>query len=221
MAGSNPVGSVGDNQEDLLFSRSLHLIPHLCPFWGFGKKVKKAGIPVKFSQGFHPHPKFSFATALSVGVESSAEYLDIDVSDDFTPESLKTRLNRALPAGITVLAAWDVPAGSPSLSTIIDRVRYRVTLPEGVGGDLALSAERFLARESCPFRRVKKNGPQEYDLRHELTCLSADGANLTMEIGRGKPLEFVAAITGLPPEELGSSRIEKLDVIFKDSSFHL
>ena len=83
----------------------------------FTRAVKRAGIPVRFSQGFHPHPKFSFATALSVGVESLAEYLDIEIAPGFGADRLRESLNLVLPAGIAVTAAASVPAKSPSLSS--------------------------------------------------------------------------------------------------------
>ena len=199
---------------------AMIFLSHLELLTLFTRAVKRAGIPVKFSQGFHPHPKFSFATALSVGVESSAEYLDMEIEPGFGADSVRENLNLVLPQGITVTAATSVPAKSPSLSAIMERVRYRITLPEGTA-NLPQQVEAFLEQESHPFSRVKKSGLQEYDLRHELHCLSAAENCLTMEIGRGKPLEFVAAITGLEPDRLKECRIEKLAVIFKDSSFSI
>jgi len=198
---------------------AMIFLSHLELLTLFIRAVKRADIPVKYSQGFHPHPKFSFATALSVGVESSAEYLDIEVAPEFDADSLREALNRSLPDGMAVISAWVVPAKSPSLSTIMERVRYRVTFPDALSAGLEPAAASFMALETFPFRRVKKNGPQEYDLRHELFSLIAGENSLTMEIGRGKPLEFVSAITGMPIKELEDCRIEKLEVIFKDSSF--
>jgi radical SAM-linked protein len=183
----------------------------------FTRAVKRAAIPVRFSLGFHPHPKFSFATALSVGVESSAEYLDVEIDAGFGADRLKESLNSVLPEGVAVLAAGSIPVKSPSLSTIMAGVRYRVTLSEAVA-ELPQKAAAFMATPSHPFSRLKKHGLQEYDLRHELYGLSAAENSLTMEIGRGKPLEFVAAITGLDAASLKACRIEKLAVIFKDSS---
>ncbi|TWJ17598.1 radical SAM-linked protein/radical SAM family uncharacterized protein [Geobacter argillaceus] len=181
----------------------------------FSRAVSRAGIPIRFSQGFHPHPKFSFATALSVGVESLAEYLDMEVAPGFGAEAVLARLNQALPKGMTVLEAWSVHPKATSLSVIMERVRYRVTLPMTVPS-LSASAERFLALESHPYRREKKGGSQEFDLRLELHCLTVGDTVMTMEIGRGKPLEFVAAITGLPLSDLGECRIEKVAVIFRE-----
>jgi radical SAM-linked protein len=155
-----------------------------------------------------------------VGVESFAEYLDIEIAPGFGADRLRENLNRVLPEGFSVMAAASIPAKSPSLSTIIERVRYRVTLPEKAA-DLQQQVETFMARSDFPFSRIKKHGLQEYDLRHELHSLSAVEHCLTMEIGRGKPLEFVTAITGLEADSLKECRIEKLAVIFKDSSFSI
>src|SRR6185369_7991570 len=155
--------------------------------------------------------------ALSVGVESFAEYLDLEVSAESGPDIIKEQLNASLPEGIAVIEAWTVPAKAPSLSTISERVRYRVTLPESMNIDLEGPAAVFLSSDSHPFKRVKKSGVQEYDLRHELQALHVEGRALEMEIGRGKPLEFVSAMTGVPITELSDCRIEKLEVIFNDS----
>jgi radical SAM family uncharacterized protein/radical SAM-linked protein len=197
---------------------AMIFLSHLELITLFTRAVKRAEIPVKYSMGFHPHPKFSFATALSVGVESYAEYLDIEVSSESGPEMIKQQLNASLPEGIAVTEAWIVPAKTPSLSMITERVRYRVYLSEGLNCNLEELAPLFLSSDSHPFKREKKSGIQEYDLRHELHSLNVQGRNLEMEIGRGKPLEFVSAITGVPIKELSDCRIEKLEVIFKDSS---
>jgi hypothetical protein len=98
----------------------------------------------------------------------------------------------------------------------MDTVRYRVTLPEDAATDLAGQAERFLARESCPVRKEKKGKISTYDLRRELTTLRTDGNVIELTVGRGKPLEYASAITGLSPEALQDARIEKLEVLFKE-----
>jgi hypothetical protein len=62
---------------------------------------------------------------------------------------------------------------------------------------------------------VKKGKCLELDLRKELSGLVATADSLEMVVRRGKPLEFVAAVTGLPEESLRPSRIEKLEVFFR------
>jgi len=218
--GAAPWGE-GTSRVRIRFTKtgSMRYLSHLEMINLFTRAVARGGIPVRFSQGFHPHPKFSFATALSVGVESRAEYLDMEVAAGFVAEAAMTALNAVLPEGMTVLEAREIPLKSESLSVIMDGVRYRVTLPEGMNLPLETMATGFLARDSYPYRRAKKGGDQEFDLREGLQSVTAGGNTLEMVIDRAKPLEYVAAITGLPLTELGDCSIEKLEVIFKDSSF--
>jgi radical SAM-linked protein len=199
----------------------MRFLSHLEMINLFSRGVARARIPIRFSQGFHPHPKFSFATALSVGVESRAEYMDMEIAAGFGAARVKEHLNSVLPEGMEILDACEIPLRSPSLSVIMDKVRYRVTLPGPVALDLHSCVENFLSRETWPIRREKKGKAQEIDLRRELHELKADAVSLEMLVGRGKPLEFAAAVTGLAPEELAEARIEKLDVIFKDSDSNI
>jgi radical SAM family uncharacterized protein/radical SAM-linked protein len=193
----------------------MRFLSHLEMLTLFVRAVSRAGIPMRYSQGFHPHPKFSFATALSVGIESHAEYMDMEVDAGYSAEELQQALNRTLPEGVRVLEAALVPMRALALSVIMERVRYRVTLPEQLAVDLEQKAAQFLALESWPLRREKKKGKAvEFDLRHELFELTVGERTLEMVVGRGKPVEFSGAILGLPAEALKEARLEKLEVLF-------
>jgi len=218
---SSPEHPAGAGQADrirLRFSKTgvMSLLSHLELIHLFTRTVRRAGIPIRYSLGFHPHPKFSFATALSVGVESWAEYLDMEISAGFGAMRVMESLNRALPAGMEVLEAREIPLKSASLSVILEATRYRVTLPEGLVPDLLARAEGFLRLDSFLHHRVKKGKSMELDLRKELRSLHASSDTLEMVVGRGKPLEFAAAVTGLPEESLRTARIEKLEVLFRE-----
>jgi len=202
----------------LRFSKTgaMSLLSHLEQLSLFTRAVARAGIPIRFSHGFHPHPKFSFATALSVGVESWAEYLDMEVDAGCDPDMVRERLNAVLPAGIRVIEAFSIPRTSLSLSVMMDSVLYRLTLPDSIPPDLESRVKTFMGLDTFPFRREKKGKTVELDLRMEVVKLSASGNTLEMTIRRGKPLEIAAAVTGLSPAELAETGIEKLEVIFKN-----
>lgn len=201
----------------LRFSKTgtMSLLSHLELINLFTRAVGRARIPIRFSQGFHPHPKFSFATALSVGVESWAEYFDMEIAAGYSADRVLQELNATLPSGIQILDAAEIPLRAAALSVIMDKIRYRVTLPDHHGMDLPGCAARFLARESFSLQREKKGRVTEIDLRQELHALTTSGNTLEMLVERGKPLEFAAAITGLSAADLTGARIEKLEVIFK------
>ncbi|UFS72036.1 TIGR03960 family B12-binding radical SAM protein [Geomonas sp. RF6] len=192
----------------------MRYLSHLEMLTLFTRAVGRAGVPIRFSQGFHPHPKFSFATALSVGVESFAEYLDMEIDAGYGADTLKEALNRALPEGVEVLEAKEIPLRSASLSTIMELVRYTVRIPPPLCADLQLQAARFLEKESVPYVREKKGKSLELDLRHEMKELSAHGDVLEMVVGRGKPLEFAAAVCDVPVEALAEASVQKVEVLF-------
>jgi radical SAM family uncharacterized protein/radical SAM-linked protein len=193
----------------------MRLLSHLEMLNMFSRAVKRGGIPIRYSAGFHPHPKFSFATALSVGVESFAEYLDMEIAAGFGASRVRENLNRVLPKGMEILESFQIPLRADSLSSIMDKVRYRVTLPPCTVRDLPALAETFLELENYVYLRVKQSKNVEIDLRRELFELHVSGSVLEMVIGRGRPIEFAAAITGLTEKALSASKIEKLEVIFK------
>lgn len=197
---------------------AMSLLSHLELLHLFTRAVRRAEIPIRYSQGFHPHPKFSFATALSVGVESWAEYFDMEISAGLDPHSIQDSLNAALPEEIRILEAAEIPLRSESLSVLIEAVRYRVFLPVGLVTDLAGKVDDFLRLENFAHQRVKKGKTVEIDLRQELLELSATADMLEMVVRRGKPLEFAAAITGIAEEELRASRIEKREVCFRPAT---
>ena len=202
----------------LRFSKTgrMSLLSHLEQLSLFTRVVRRAQVPIRFTMGFHPHPKFSFATALPVGVESRAEYLDMEVDAGCDPAMVMERLNALLPPEIRIMEAVGIPRETPSLSVMMDSVLYRVTLPDNIPIDLESRVEAFMALDSLPFRRVKKGKSMEIDLREDLLQLRAAGNILEMTIRRAKPLEVAAAVTGLSPAELSGARIEKLEVFFKE-----
>ncbi|HEU0265132.1 MAG TPA: TIGR03960 family B12-binding radical SAM protein [Geobacterales bacterium] len=193
---------------------SMALISHLELISLFTRAVRRGGIPVRHSQGFHPHPKFSFATALSVGIESEAEYMDLEVAGGFPASEVQQRLNAVLPAGMRIVEAQEIPLKAPSLSVIISAARYRVTLPPSLAQELPAQVRDFLSQESSVIVREKKGKRRELDLRAGIVSLAVDGASLEMVINRGKPIEVTAAVTGHPISELQECTIEKVAVIF-------
>ncbi len=92
------------------------------------RAVKRAGIPVAFSEGFHPHPKVSFGPALPSGVEGMQEFFDIELTELIYETDFITLLNSQLPEGLEVKSAVLIPEGEKSLSEIISCYTYEVNI---------------------------------------------------------------------------------------------
>jgi radical SAM family uncharacterized protein/radical SAM-linked protein len=192
----------------------MRFLSHLELITVFTRAVSRGGVPILFSQGFHPHPRFSFGTATSVGVESQAEYMDMFVASGMAAHEVQERLNAVLPEGLRILESEGVDVKSPSISTLIDATRYRITINNAVPEELQEQCVQFLAHESFVIKRTKKGQTQEIDLRGETVSLIADKQTLELVAKRGKPVEFARAITGNETLQSDDIVVQKLAVFF-------
>jgi len=195
----------------------LVALSHLETIHTLVRAIRRAQLPVAFSQGYHPKPKVSFGPALPVGVESLCEYLDIELMGPADPSDVAARLARELPDGLKILEASAVDPREPSINEAQRAVHYRLELPEGAMSheDLARCVEAFHAaersvvtREKPPkdprARRDKVAVPRakEIDLKEIVTHLALEGpAAVAFSLradpsGSAKPAEVLAALFG-------------------------
>ena len=80
----------------------LKYISHLDLMRLFSRALRRADLPLKFSEGFNPHPKLSLRRALKLGVESDYEEGSVVLKEFIGPEVFQKRLQQQLPAGITL-----------------------------------------------------------------------------------------------------------------------
>lgn len=129
----------------------------------FERAVRRAHLPVAYSQGFSPHPKISWVGAAPTGVASEAEYVELQVVQQVPPDRLVTDLNGALPEGLRVLDA--VPAGPGSLADRIDASSWRIELPGVSPESLDAAVHALLAADTAEVQRLTKNGMRTMDVR--------------------------------------------------------
>ena len=126
----------------------IRFLSHLDLMTLFQRAAARAGIPVSFSRGFNPHPKISFGPALSVGMESEAEYLDMETDPFVDVPQITGNLNNTLPKGIRIIESRVIPRNFPSLSGSISRYVYEVGVPEPYALDIAARMKSFLSLAS-------------------------------------------------------------------------
>src|SRR5215468_9831477 len=138
----------------------------------FERAVRRAGVPVAYSQGFSPHPKISYASAAPTGVASEAEYLEIGLQASVEPEQVRAALDEALSPGLDVLQAVTA-AGGTSLADCIDASTWRIDLDEA-DPDLVVDAvAAFLAADEVMVERMTKQGRRRFDVRSAVVTLAA------------------------------------------------
>ena len=130
----------------------------------FERALRRAAVPVAYSQGFTPHPKISYASAAPTGVASEAEYLEIGLQARVDPGQLRAALDAALSPGLDVLGAVEAADGT-SLADRIEASHWRIELP-GVEPAVAAGAvAAFLAAGEVLVERMTKQGRRSLDAR--------------------------------------------------------
>lgn len=146
----------------------VKFISHLDLMKTIEKALRRAQIPIAFSQGFNPHPKISLASALAVGVTSEAEYLEMELAQDLPAHEVMDRLNKALPPGLEVTAVVSTDEKEKPLMATVNAAEYELRMRvAGVDCDrLTSSLTSFLALESIPYTKDSKSGKEvTVDLR--------------------------------------------------------
>lgn len=116
-------------------------LSHLDLTRALNRACRRAGLPVKYSEGFSPHPRLALSPALPVGVGSLAEYADLLLEEEMDTQALKELLNSVTPKGMEILGAASMPTGIPALSAAVIYADYRLEIfkevsPEAVSGAL-------------------------------------------------------------------------------------
>jgi radical SAM-linked protein len=139
----------------------------------FERALRIEQLPLAFTLGFSPRPKVSFGLALSVGHESDAEYLDVELTDPVDTDLLAERLTPALPEGMPATGAVRLVERAPALQESITEVQYRVEAVDGLGRPvsdavLGTAASHALASDELLVTRTRKGKESVDDLRPAL-----------------------------------------------------
>jgi radical SAM-linked protein len=202
---------------------ALQYISHLDLARTWERAFRRARLPVAYSQGFSPRPRFQIAAALPVGVTGSSELVDIWLVEPLPGEEALARLRQVLPNGLVVLNAEEVDMKAPALQAQMRAADYRATL-DTTEPALAIESRirALLESRSLPRRRVQKGEWQTYDLRPLVQAIAVEaapeaGTVLTMRLeaspqGAGRPEEVLDAL-GLA---LSRHRVERTRLHFAE-----
>jgi radical SAM-linked protein len=188
------------------------------------RAARRAGLPLAYSQGFHPQPKMNIAAALPLGFSSRCEVMDMRMKEEIPLDGLVQRLQDTLPAGIRIQNIESVDDREPALQTQVASAEYQVTLTEPVDRfELERRIGSVMESGSLPRERRGKS----YDLRpliEELIVLESN--SLLLEEAPALPKIFMRlsareGATGRPEEVLDvlgipfeGTRIERTKLLF-------
>lgn len=174
--------------------------------------LRRAKLPLAYSQGFHPQPRLNQAAPLPLGIISQAEMIDVWLEDDIPIESVKEALVRAAPPGLLIHEVTLADLKAPALPAVVRSSEYVITLLDPIELDqLQIRVDALLASPAL----VRERRGKSYDLKpliEDLSIFYTPGEQLRLcvqlsirEGATGRPDEVVLAL-GLDPF---ATRIER------------
>lgn len=166
--------------------------------------LRRARVPLVYSQGFNPHPRLQFAAPLPVGYSSDCELLDIWLTKRWEAADLHRSMAAQAPAGLEIAQVAEVDLTAPAPQAAMQSARYHVRLRAAASeAEVRAALDHLLSSATLPRQRMKKGRLADYDLRpliEELALADAtsDGYILDMLLGAG------AAGSGRPEEVVGA-----------------
>ncbi|HEX4336370.1 MAG TPA: TIGR03960 family B12-binding radical SAM protein [Polyangiaceae bacterium] len=225
-----PPQAGGDGERfRLRFSKTgpAALLGHLDLIRELPRVIRRAGVRTLYTRGFHPKPDMTFSPALSLGVATLGEYLDVRLSGAPEPSELVERLNRVAADGLRFSSAARLGLLDPRVTAIIDGAEYAIALARpalaAIGGEAGL-AERiaqFHAAESIKVRRSIEGIGKIIDVKAFVTRLDvgddATRASL-LEAGIVGSMVPVSVATRVLPT--GSTKVsEVVEALTGDAHF--
>ena len=194
---------------------SSRFIGHLELLQCVFRALRRAMIPVAYSQGFNPTPKVGFSPALPVGMESLAEFFDMDLLQPLKPgQELLDQLNNELPQGMTAYHLERAPKKNAQCA----QASYAIYLQKHDEISLRSQAKNFLACAHFPIIRERKAKRTEFDIRPLVAHIQVDDSVLLLELihHQGKPginpREILETVFACDKEEALGARIVKTKV---------
>ncbi len=209
------------------FKRStpLRFLSHLDQQRLFQRAFRRANMPVEYSQGFNPHPRMSFALAMSVGLTSDGEYGEVIVSEDIDVETFISRMNQVLPNGLEITAAKICDAGVGSLSAALYKSIYRIRINVVPGTDLAALAaaiESYLALPQILIQKRNKKGKYvEKDIRPFIESIAVFADPETDKVNVKMTLIYIEQQCVKPEQILESINNQKCAIFLIDPSIEI
>ncbi len=175
----------------------LRLIGHRDLARTFERLLRRVELPLAMSEGFHPHPKINFPSALAVGVGGESEVVGVAVSEPVDLTTIKKRLVGQLPEGLAITDVREMDDSEPK--THVEMVEYNVTIDNEECESVLTKIAEFCAADSWMVERTNRKGSKHVDIRPGVHTLELHNNQLSMRLETTqtynvKPREILALL---------------------------
>ena len=144
----------------------LRYIGHLDLMRTMQRALRRSLLPIKYSNGFNPHIRLSFAVPLSVGVIGLRELMEVPLEDGVTEEQFKNTMNDVLPGCVRIRHCRAVEDSFPALMSLVAGASYRITFAKTEeSAKAAAKFDEFMALKEYVTQRRTKSGENPCDIR--------------------------------------------------------
>jgi len=163
-------------------------IGHLDLMTFFQRAIKRAKLPIAYSNGFNPHQQMSFACPLSLGHYGYGEYVDIELKEPVAENEIMDRLNFVMNRGMVITGVRKLNEGEKAGAAIVTAANYRVTM--GVKFEnIEAVVNELMSSDTMEIERTSKRKTKVVNIRPDIFRLSSDNRGnktvLNMRIATG------------------------------------
>ena len=202
---------------DFSLDGDIKYVSHQDTIRMFSRALARARLPVRYSQGFNPHPRVSLPLPRPVGVASDAERLIVELTEAVACNDLARRLQNQVPRGISIRGARVL---DPAERCLPISVLYRLLLPAFDPAPLVRAVNRLLATDSAVVQRDtgQTSAPKPVDVRPFIDWIdvTADGLEMRLHVtgqGTARPAEVCAAL-GIQDEAI-LHRVRRIEITWQ------
>ncbi|MDD3569758.1 MAG: TIGR03936 family radical SAM-associated protein [Lachnospiraceae bacterium] len=163
----------------------IKFIGHLDIVQAFQRSIKRADLPIAYSNGFNPHQQIDFASPLSLGYVSEGEYGDLKLTQDLEPKEVMERLNAVLPDGMVIKELIRRRDGVKNTMASVSAGRYKAYLDSRITPKMVEeNLENYFAlKEIIVMKKTKKNF-KETDIKPDIFQLinASEGESAIIEM---------------------------------------
>jgi radical SAM-linked protein len=201
----------------------VRYISHLDVLRSWERSLRRAGLPLAYSQGFTPHPRIAFASPLPLGFIGDAEVMDVTLDDRVAPADFARRLAAESTDDLAVIRIEEVPASAPAPQAALAWADYAADIPGLAPAEAGTVVASFLAAGSFSWTDDRKDRGRAFDLRAVVANLTVteleSGVRLTMRLQAdqqftARPEQVLAAL--FPGHEGVTYR--RIGVVIEDPS---
>ena len=204
----------------------MKYVSHLDMFRLMQRAVRRAGIPLWYTEGFNPHPYISFLQALPLGVESEREPCDIKIVDDMSTDEIMNRLNATMPGEFRIVAAVK-PRNKPSQ---IEACEYELTFSPDVITAQKLGQALASGTLSCEKsgKAGKKKEKRTVSVSDSIFSysVSENGGTVTLKVTVAagtsfnlSPSNLLEGISGFSGSQITPLNVKRISFLCADGSY--